>query len=84
LRTTPDLESFDNVVLTLARPRPVPLATSPAVIALPELNASKTAVLVPADRVRPPFAVRASAPERASADVRGLRGMVELDEAPDR
>jgi hypothetical protein len=44
--------SLDSVVLTVARPRPVALATSPAVIALPLASAVSTAFLVAPDGVR--------------------------------
>ena len=44
---------MESVVLTLARPRPVALATSLAVIAFPLASAASTALLVAPDAVRP-------------------------------
>ena len=55
--TSPDFASFDSVVETLARPRPVALATSPAVIALPFASAPSTALRVAPDAARPRDAV---------------------------
>ena len=45
--------SLESVVLTVARPRPVALATSLAVIASPLPSAARTALLVAPDAVRP-------------------------------
>jgi len=85
LLTSPDRASFDNVVLTLARPSPVAAATSPAVIALPPLRASRTALRVAPDAARARGAPVALA-ERARA--RGLAAVavaVELlDVDPER
>jgi hypothetical protein len=44
--TSPVFASFESVVLTLARPRPVAAATSPAVIASPLDRAASTALLI--------------------------------------
>ncbi len=60
----PVLASFERVVLTLARARPVAAAISPAVIALPFRSAARTAVLVA------PGAVRARA--AAAAELAGF------------
>jgi hypothetical protein len=71
-------------VLTLARPRPVALATSLAVIAVPDVSASSTALFVPADRVRPPFTAWGPRSERDGAGVRRVRVADEPDAGPDR
>ncbi|MBV9195532.1 MAG: hypothetical protein JO168_15420 [Solirubrobacterales bacterium] len=52
LVTSPDLASLDSVVLMLAHPSPVALATSPAVIAVPLASAARIAVLVAPDAAR--------------------------------
>jgi hypothetical protein len=50
--SSPALLRFESVVLTVARPSPVALATSPAVIALPWARAARTAAFVAPGAVR--------------------------------
>lgn len=66
---SPVLASLESVVLTLARPSPVALATSLAVIALPLASAARTALLVAPEPVRTDVPLASVAPDLARLEV---------------